>query len=64
MVEGAVGAKVYYAVCVLRQDAKSGVNGTVKFVQEEGKNVFIKVEIQGLKPGYHGFHVHEFGILF
>eukprot|EP01089_Gocevia_fonbrunei_P013301 TRINITY_DN3380_c0_g1_i1.p1 TRINITY_DN3380_c0_g1~~TRINITY_DN3380_c0_g1_i1.p1 ORF type:complete len:169 (-),score=53.11 TRINITY_DN3380_c0_g1_i1:50-511(-) len=47
------------AVCVLRGDA--GVSGTVHFSQTEGAVATIKVELTGLKPGEHGFHVHEFG---
>jgi len=46
------------AVCVLKGDS---VNGTVFFTQEGDGAVEIKGEIKGLKPGLHGFHVHEFG---
>lgn len=51
------------AVCILREDNNSGVNGVVHFVQEEGKNCSIRAEISGLTKGHHGFHVHEFGDL-
>ena len=54
--------KVHYAVCVMYPDKGSGVSGTVKFYQEEGKNVFIRADLKGLKQGLHGFHIHEFGI--
>jgi Cu/Zn superoxide dismutase len=57
MVEG----KTYYAVCVMYEDNSSGVNGVVKFIQTEGGKVRIQAELTGLKPGKHGFHVHEFG---
>ena len=60
MVEGSA-ATTYYAISVLRPDKDSGVSGTVKFIQVEGKPVFIKSELKGLKPGKHGFHIHEFG---
>ena len=53
--------KTHYAVSVINQDNNSGVSGLVKFTQVEGKHVTISAEIKGLKPGYHGFHIHEFG---
>ena len=56
-------AKTTYAICILREDGASGVNGVCKFVQEEGKQTRVVAEIQGLSAGDHGFHVHEFGNL-
>ncbi|KAI9227031.1 MAG: copper/zinc superoxide dismutase [Piptocephalis tieghemiana] len=48
------------AVAVLRGD--SDVSGVVKFDQDaEGSQTRVSVSITGLKPGKHGFHVHEFG---
>ncbi|ORZ40475.1 superoxide dismutase [Catenaria anguillulae PL171] len=48
------------AVAVLRGD--SGVTGTVTFTQEsESAPVTVEATIHGLKPGQHGFHIHEFG---
>jgi len=44
------------AVCVLKGD----VTGTLNFSQQ-GEVLRVTGEIQGLKPGDHGFHVHEFG---
>jgi superoxide dismutase, Cu-Zn family len=38
----------------------SGVAGTVKFIQEKGGTRII-ADLNGLKPGPHGFHVHESG---
>jgi len=46
------------AVCVLKGET---VNGTVKFTQEGHGPVSVQVEFSGLRPGRHGFHVHEFG---
>eukprot|EP00347_Sterkiella_histriomuscorum_P018806 403344105 len=53
----------HYAVCLMQEDHHSGVSGTVKFMQEEGGRVRISAQLTGLKPGLHGFHVHQFGNL-
>jgi Cu-Zn family superoxide dismutase len=48
------------AVAVLKGD--SAVSGNIVFNQEkEGSPVSIHVSLSGLKPGSHGFHIHEFG---
>ncbi|KAI9018225.1 superoxide dismutase [Hyaloraphidium curvatum] len=47
------------AVCVVRGD--SPVTGTITLEQEEGKHIQITYDLKGLKPGDHGFHIHEFG---
>ncbi|XP_055383638.1 superoxide dismutase [Cu-Zn] [Condylostylus longicornis] len=44
------------AVCVVAGDA----NGHV-FFEQNGDKVHVTGELKGLKPGQHGFHVHEFG---
>uniref|UniRef100_A0A1C8FST5 Superoxide dismutase [Cu-Zn] n=1 Tax=Botryllus schlosseri TaxID=30301 RepID=A0A1C8FST5_BOTSH len=44
------------AVCNLEGD----VSGTIRFVQE-GTDCVITGTVQGLTPGNHGFHIHEFG---
>ncbi|KAK2716132.1 superoxide dismutase [Cu-Zn]-like [Artemia franciscana] len=50
---------VLKAVCVLRGEK---VNGVVKFSQDtEEAPISISGSIDGLTPGKHGFHVHEFG---
>jgi len=43
-------------------DSKSGsqVSGTVSFTKV-GDEVQVVADIQGLKPGKHGFHIHEKG---
>ena len=51
----------HYAICMLKEDGNSGVNGCAKFVQVEGQKVQITAEMTGLTPGKHGFHVHQFG---
>jgi Cu-Zn family superoxide dismutase len=50
------------AVCVLAAMKDSGVKGTL-LLRQQGKDVVITGEISGLKPGEHGFHIHEFGDL-
>jgi Cu-Zn family superoxide dismutase len=44
----------------LASSAGNDVAGTVVFAQE-GRKVFVIAEVTGLKPGPHGFHVHEKG---
>jgi len=39
------------------------VKGTIKFTQELGNATIITGTITGVKPGEHGFHIHEFGDL-
>ena len=53
-----------YAVCIMHPDGDSGVKGVVRMVQPEGGKTKIMAEFSGLKPGLHGFHIHEFGNLF
>jgi Cu/Zn superoxide dismutase len=48
------------AICVLKGD--SPVAGTTVFSQASDKDpLTVTVDLSGLKPGQHGFHVHEFG---
>jgi Cu-Zn family superoxide dismutase len=55
-----VDTKVSEAVAVLRPIGAQTVRGTVTFIQE-GRDVRVVAEIQGLTPGKHGIHIHEFG---
>jgi Cu-Zn family superoxide dismutase len=48
------------AIAVLSPSEGNKVSGTVTFI-EVADGVQIEVEIAGLTPGKHGFHVHEFG---
>merc|ERR1712001_623944 len=44
-------------VCVLKSEK---VNGVINFAQE-GDAVTVTGQIEGLAPGQHGFHIHQFG---
>jgi len=50
-----------YAICVLHPN-NNGVSGIIKFIQN-GDNVKINYNIEGLTNGLHGFHIHEYGDL-
>ena len=52
-----------FAICIMNADNNSGVNGVVKFEHVKGQKCKVTAEIDGLKKGLHGFHVHEFGNL-
>lgn len=38
----------------------SGVSGTIRFTTK-GDEVHVDADVYGLKPGLHGFHIHEYG---
>lgn len=48
------------AIAVLNPASGSSVTGTVTFTKT-GDGVTVVADIGGLKPGKHGFHVHQFG---
>lgn len=48
------------AVAVVHPTRGNTVSGTVIFVQQK-KGTLITAQLQGLRPGEHGFHLHEFG---
>jgi len=48
------------AVAVLHSTEGNKVHGTVTFTQD-GDKVKVVAHIEGLTPGKHGFHIHEFG---
>ena len=50
------------AVCKLQPIGDSQVSGIIHFTRE-GNKIHVEGEITGLKPGKHGFHVHEKGDL-
>ena len=50
------------ATCVLVPLSGSKVHGVIHFTQM-GDSVQVSGEVAGLKPGLHGFHIHQFGDL-
>jgi Cu-Zn family superoxide dismutase len=56
----AAPAPITKALAVLAPLGSSGVSGTVTFSKAEG-GVKVWARVSGLKPGAHGFHIHEFG---
>jgi Cu/Zn superoxide dismutase len=52
----------YRAVCVLTNN-KPGIKGFIEFTELPNKKVTVNVNISGLTPGYHGFHIHQTGDL-
>jgi Cu-Zn family superoxide dismutase len=52
--------KILEAVAVIHPTRGNKVTGVVHFVEVKG-GVRVIGEFQGLKPGKHGFHIHELG---
>ncbi len=52
--------EVKSAIAVMNPTEGSKVHGVVYF-KKDGKGVRITANIEGLSPGPHGFHIHEFG---
>lgn len=48
------------AVCALHPTEGNEVRGVIHFVEEKD-GVRVHGEVTGLRPGKHGFHVHEWG---
>ncbi len=49
-------------VCILEPSEGSPVKGII-LLRQENSGVHLTGEVTGLKPGLHGFHIHEFGDL-
>ncbi len=60
--EGMGEQRVEHAQAVLVSVGESGVRGEVHFEQIDGR-VRVHGTIEGLTPGEHGFHVHQYGDL-
>lgn len=54
------GEEIERAVCILYPTEGNDVTGTVTFTRE-GSSIRMVAELEGLTPGSHGFHIHEFG---
>ena len=50
------------AICVLTHTKSPSIKGTIRF-EEDGDETVIRINIQGLTPGKHGFHIHQAGDL-
>lgn len=50
------------AICVLTNNQK-GISGVIKFKEISKNKLEIDLDIKGLSPGYHGFHIHNKGDL-
>ncbi len=48
------------AICVLHPTEGNNVKGTVVFTRS-GSGVKVVADLEGLTPGKHGFHIHEYG---
>jgi len=54
------GPEITKAIVVLHPTEGNDIRGTVTFTKVEG-GVRVIADIEGLTPGDHGFHIHEYG---
>jgi Cu-Zn family superoxide dismutase len=52
--------RITRAVAVLHPTKGNSVRGIVTFTKEKG-GIMVVADIEGLTPGKHGFHIHEYG---
>ena len=52
---------VKHAFAVLQSVKGSGVSGIVYFDDEGNGTIRVEASVDGLSPGKHGFHIHEYG---
>ena len=52
--------KINKAVCVLHPTEGNEVHGIVTFTKTDA-GIHVIADIDGLTPGKHGFHIHEYG---
>jgi len=55
-----VSMDISKAVCVLHPTEGNDVKGTVTFTKS-GDGVKVVADVEGLTPGKHGFHIHQYG---
>jgi Cu-Zn family superoxide dismutase len=58
--DGGPQAPVSQAIAVIKPSSGSSVKGVVVFTKVQG-GVQVVADVDGLKPGLHGFHIHEKG---
>lgn len=56
----AIAAAPKKAQAILLAGSKEKIKGSVEFVPVDGQ-MKIRVKVEGLKPGAHGFHIHDKG---
>lgn len=52
--------KIEKAICVLQPTKGNNVDGTITFTQTKG-GIKVVAHVEGLTPGKHGFHIHQYG---
>ncbi|QGY48043.1 superoxide dismutase family protein [Maribellus comscasis] len=53
--------QVIKAVCVLHPTEGNDVKGIVTFTESSTGVVTVIADLEGLTPGKHGFHIHQYG---
>lgn len=53
-------AKVTKAICTLHPTEGNETSGIVSFTKTD-TGIVVEAEVNGLTPGKHGFHVHQYG---
>lgn len=61
LVPAAALAEAPLAARAVLKDAKGATVGTATLVAERDGGVFVMLQVQGLPPGTHAFHVHAVG---
>lgn len=57
-----INNKIKY-IAVFQPEINNNISGTVIFEEYKKDNIKIYIDLSGLKPGKHGFHIHETGNL-